>query len=149
MVFYSKMDRYFRIMISIVLAVLLAATWIPLFFAIKDGSLFAAFILLGTFLLAAGLILSTVLYIRYIFKERYLVIRGGLFHSKIPYEHITKVAPTNDIFTGYRILSAKDALEITYTSGVFGSVKISPQDKQKFISQLRQHCPHVVVSEKF
>jgi hypothetical protein len=38
-------------------------------------------------------------------------------------------APSSDKFTGYRILSSKDAIEIFYHYATFGSVKISLERK--------------------
>ncbi|MGG3927602.1 PH domain-containing protein [Metabacillus fastidiosus] len=95
--------------------------------------------------ITVGLIIWTTFFIRYIFYESYLFLRAGPFRSKIMYEDIMKVKQTNDIFTGYRLLSSKEAIEIFYKTGKFGSVKISPAEKQKFITELKKHCPHTEI----
>jgi uncharacterized protein YtpQ (UPF0354 family) len=68
-------------------------------------------------------------------------LTGGITIG-IPYKEITSISPTKDIFTGYRILSSMDALEIAYKSAFMGSVKISPQKKELFIAQIKKRCPH-------
>lgn len=74
--------------------------------------------------------------IKYVFTDEYLLVKGGPFHSKIRYENITKVAKTNDIFTGFRLLTSKPAIEIFYMTASLGSVKISPQNAELFLIEL-------------
>jgi hypothetical protein len=71
------------------------------------------------------------------------LVKGGPFKSRIPYEEITKVSPTREIFTGYRILSSRDAIEIFYKTAFMGSVKISPKEQKRFMIELEKHCPHI------
>ncbi|WP_418937000.1 PH domain-containing protein [Metabacillus fastidiosus] len=58
---------------------------------------------------------------------------------------MTKVKQTNDIFTDYRLLSSKEVIEIFYKTGKFGSVKISPVEKQTFVIELKKYCPHTEI----
>ncbi|MED4452425.1 PH domain-containing protein [Metabacillus fastidiosus] len=97
--------------------------------------------------ITVGLIIWTTFFICYIFYDRYLFVKAGPFRSKIMYEDITKVKKTNDIFTGYRLLSSKEAIEIFYKTGKFGSVKISPREKQNFINELKKRCPHIEIED--
>src|SRR5699024_8358275 len=93
------------------------------------------------FIVSVGIIVWTAFFIKYVFYEDFLLVKGGPFRSKIPYQTITKVSPTDDIFTGYRILSSKQGLEIFYTSAMLESVKISPKNKTEFITELKKRCP--------
>ncbi|MGE7688932.1 PH domain-containing protein [Lysinibacillus sp. NPDC097214] len=49
-----------------------------------------------------------------VFCEDYLLLKGGPFKSKIPYQNITKVSPTTDRFTRYRISSSNIGLELFF-----------------------------------
>ncbi len=60
---------------------------------------------------------------------------------------MTRISTTNDIFTGYRLLSSKNGIEIFYKSASLGSVKISPKDVELFISELKQRCPTIQIDK--
>ena len=47
------------------------------------------------------------------------------------------------MLSGFQLLTAKKGLEISYNSGVVGSVKISPQDEEAFLAELKKREPHV------
>ncbi|UOQ50583.1 PH domain-containing protein [Gracilibacillus caseinilyticus] len=93
----------------------------------------------------ASFILWCAFSVKYVFYQEYLFIKGGPFKSRISYEKITKVSPAKDIFTGYRVLSSRDGIEIFYITAVLGSVKISPEEKKEFITELTKRCPSVQV----
>ncbi|SHM68933.1 PH domain-containing protein [Gracilibacillus kekensis] len=135
MIFRSKMDRTVKIFLTIVIFILAGVTLVPILFVPKVP-LEAIIILSMTFLCSAILILWPVLHIKYIFYEDYLLIIGGPFRNKITYEDITRIEDSHDLWTGYRILSSKNGIEIFYKSGFWGSIKISPDNKQKFINEL-------------
>ncbi|WP_058308878.1 PH domain-containing protein [Gracilibacillus massiliensis] len=135
MIFRSKMDRTVKIFLTVVIFILAGVTLVPILF-ISKVPLEAIIILSMTFLLSVILIFWPFLQIKYILSEQYLLIIGGPVRSKIPYENITKITDNHDIWTGYRILSSKNGIEIFYKSGFWGSIKISPENKQKFISEL-------------
>nr|WP_240407260.1 PH domain-containing protein [Gracilibacillus halophilus] len=97
-------------------------------------------ILLSIFLLISSFILWCAFAVKYVFYQDYLLVKGGPFSSRIPYVNITKVSFTKDIFTGYRILSSRDGIEIFYTNAILGSLKISPKDKRSFINELEKRC---------
>ncbi len=135
LIFRSKMDRTVKIFLTVVIFILAGVTLVPILF-ISKVPLEAIIILSMTFLLSVILIFWPFLQIKYILSEQYLLIIGGPVRSKIPYENITKITDNHDIWTGYRILSSKNGIEIFYKSGFWGSIKISPENKQKFISEL-------------
>ncbi len=135
LIFRSEMDRTVKIFLSLVTLILAGVTLVPILF-IPKVPLEAIIILSMTFLFSVMLIFWPFLQIKYILYEKYLLVIGGPFRSKIPYENITKITDNHDIWTGYRILSAKNGIEIFYKNGFWGSIKISPDNKQKFISEL-------------
>ncbi|WP_301722872.1 PH domain-containing protein [Planococcus shixiaomingii] len=126
------------------LAVLIvgAASFSPLF---AEGGTLWPVVIIPTlmFFIVTGVILWMTFSIQYVFYQDYLFVKGGPFRSRIPYEQITKVSPTTDIFTGYRILSSRDGVEIFYKTAILGSVKISPENKKEFISEVKKRCPNI------
>src|SRR5690625_7998267 len=92
-------------------------------------------------------ILLTFFSVKYIFYQDHFFIKGGPFRSRIPYENITKVSPTTAIFTGHRILSSRDGLEIFNNTTFLGSIKISPKNKDEFIAELKRRCQRIQIQE--
>ncbi|MFJ7890436.1 PH domain-containing protein [Lysinibacillus xylanilyticus] len=99
------------------------------------------------FIISLGFIVWYGTSIRYVFCEDYLLIKGGPFKSKIPYQNITKIATTTDEFTGYRISSSEKGLELFLKSATHGSIKILPNDKMKFITELSKRCPNTQIQK--
>ncbi|MBY0595734.1 PH domain-containing protein [Bacillus bingmayongensis] len=81
--------------------------------------------------------------IRYEFREKTFYACCGPFRCNIPYEDITKINKTNDMLMGFRLSSALEGVEIHYPKALFGSVKLSPQDQDAFISLLKEKCPNL------
>lgn len=144
MLFRSKVDTFFGVFIFIAIAIIGAVTILPMFLDEEIPNA-AVIILISSFFFSVGLILWPIFYIKYMFTEDYLLVRGGPFRSKIVYEDMTKVSRTRDIFTGYRILSSRDSLEISYKTSMLGSVKISPKDEREFLEELQKRCPHLTI----
>ncbi|MEH7112475.1 PH domain-containing protein [Neobacillus niacini] len=128
--------------ISITLFVILAVFIIPLSLD-KERTIIDTIIVLSLCVLSIGFILWSAFSIKYVFYQDHLFVKGGLFRSRIPYEEITRILTTKEIFTGYRLLSSKDGIEIYYKSSSLGSVKISPKDIEIFISEIKKRCPNV------
>lgn len=142
MVFRSKVDKFFINFIVIAVLIIGAGTFWPLF--LEGGTeLPVVLILIAIYLVVVSFILWTAFSVTYVFHTDHLLVKGGPFRSRIPFDHITKISPTTDIFTGYRILSSRDAIEIFYKRAVLGSVKISPKDKNMFLSELKKHNPNI------
>lgn len=85
--------------------------------------------------------------IKFVFYENYLLVKGGPFKSKIPYQSITMVSPTTEKYTGYLISSSDKGLEIFYKTAANGSIKILPEDKMKFILELKKRCPNAQIPQ--
>lgn len=144
MEFKPKIDNKFLLFIGSCMLVIGIATWWPLF---QEGGTEWPVILTLTavFLFSVGVIAWCSFAVRYVFHPDYLLVKGGPFRSEIPYKTITSVETTHDIYTGYRLLSSVDALELFYTHALLGSVKISPQDKEAFLQELLARNPRVKI----
>src|SRR5690625_1433538 len=147
MVLRSKVDAFFSNFMLIVVLIIGAGSFLPLF--LEGGTdLPVVLIFTSIFLIVISLILWTAFSVKYVFYQDYLFVKGGLFRSRIPYENITMVSPTTAIFTGYRVLSSKDAIELFYKTAALGSVKISPKDKKEFITELKRQCPDIQIQDE-
>lgn len=140
MTFRSKVDSFFVTIISVVILLIGLATLLPLFID-KNAELIEVIIVPSLFIFLTGIIIWSTFFIKYIFYDDFLLVKGGPFYSKIPYQKITMVSQTDDIFTGYRILSSKQGIEIFNSHTIFGSVKISPESETEFINELIKRCP--------
>ncbi|WP_328589047.1 PH domain-containing protein [Sutcliffiella halmapala] len=118
---------------------------IPLLPLYKEASISILIILSAIYLISAGFLLWYVISIRYVICKDYLVIKGGPFKSKIPYQNITKVSLTTESLTGYRISSSDKGIELFYESARHGSIKILPKNKRVFVSELRKRCPNAQI----
>ncbi len=146
MVFRSKVDSFFIKFILIVVLIIGIVSFLPLF--VEGGTQLSVILLMTSiFIIVTGFILWIVCAIKYVFDQKYLLVKGGPFRSRILYEDITKVIPSKDIFIGYRILSSKDGIEIFYKKAILGSVKISPDNKSEFINELKKRCPNAQFKE--
>jgi hypothetical protein len=98
-------------------------------------------LMLSIFIFSVGFLLWVSFSINYIFQENHLLVKAGPIRKRILYSEITSIRPTEDILTGYRILSSIDALAISYQSGLMGEIKISPRDKDVFLAELAIRVP--------
>lgn len=141
MTFKSKIDFPFGIMIFISIAAIAVSGLFP-FFIDEPLPLWTGIMLIAiTFPIILLLILTT-FNTKYIFYNDYLHAKALFFGSKIPYRDIYKIHSTANFISGYRIMTSKDGLEIHSRSIGFGSVRISPQNKDLFIEELKQRAPH-------
>ncbi|RCW62846.1 PH domain-containing protein [Saliterribacillus persicus] len=145
MKFTSKKDKYFGRLIAFSIGLILITFIWPLIIIddIKMSDIVISVIICS---LCIVLLLMTGYGVAYIFCDTHLFIKAGLFRSRIPYEKIIRISSTNGMLSGYRALSSKDALEISYHGGIMGSVIISPQNKEKFIDELKERAPQIEIS---
>lgn len=147
MTFNSKIDLPFSIMIFLSIAVIALAGAFPFF--LGESASFSTIILLLIVIIPIILLLILMTFnTRYIFHDDYLQAKSLFFGSKIPYRDIYKVHPTDNFISGYRIMTSKDGLEIHSRSIGFGSVKISPENKDLFIEELKKRAPHADYQSK-
>lgn len=147
MVYRSNIDSFYIRLITAAILIVASVSFIPLFF----GEVPTTDIILNTgmFTLITALILWSTFTIRYVFMSTHLYVKAGPFRSRIPYSSILKVSPTRDIFTGYRLLSSRNALELINNHTIFGTVKISPTEQEAFLAELQKRCPGMKLDEKF
>jgi hypothetical protein len=146
MVFRAKIDSFFITLMSISILVISGILLIPLFLD-KTRTMHDIVVVFLLFIISVGFFVWSVFSIKYVFYDDYLLVKGGPFRSRILYQEITKVSPTKDIYTGYRLLSSKSGIEIFYKSATLGSVKISPKENELFLTELTKRCPHVIFQE--
>ncbi|GAA0382202.1 PH domain-containing protein [Bacillus horti] len=148
MIFRAERDSFFTKFIWICVLLILAACFLPLLFPLADGEKLPIEALVILTIVAIGTVVP-ILWMSYSLEYRFaadhLFIKAGPIRKRIPYTEITNVEPTRDIYTGFRLLSARNALEVSYSSAVFGGVKISPEKKELFLAELTKHCPDVTI----
>ncbi|MGC8230217.1 PH domain-containing protein [Pseudobacillus badius] len=138
MVYHSKPDVFSIVSIFLLIWIMGVVSLVPFITSFAIGIIMSAI-----FVISAIFIWWYAVSIQYVFCEDDLLIKGGPFQNKIPYESIRRVAPTSDKLTGYRISAADKGLELFYQRDVHGSIKILPKDKMQFISELKKRCPNV------
>ncbi|MFS0782038.1 PH domain-containing protein [Bacillus sp. 1P06AnD] len=144
MVFQSKIDRSFLLIIAAAILLIGGVTWMPIWLD-EESTVISTCVMFAIFSISAGFILWVSFSIRYTFQQNRLLLKAGPFRSRIPYGEITKITPTKDVWTGYRMLSSKDSYELFYQSAIFGSVKISPKEPERFLSELEKRCPNLTI----
>lgn len=144
MIFHAKRDRFFIGFISIASIILLLSFLLPIMFD-PTLQLQDLVILSAVVLSIIGLLWWSTFSIQYAFLEDILYVKGGPFRSRIPYETITSVYKTSNIWTGYRILSSKEAIEILNSRTILGSIKISPEQQAAFLQELEKRAPQVQI----
>lgn len=146
MEFHSKIDKFFVGIISITVFIILSVFLIPLLLD-YDRTSIDTITVLSLCVLSIGILLWSAFSIKYVLYNDHLFVKGGLFKSRIPYEDITRISPTTEIFTGYRLLSSKQGIELFYKSATLGSVKISPKDIDLFIFELEKRAPNIQIDK--
>lgn len=146
MEFRSKIDKFFVGIISITVFIILGVFLFPLLLD-YDRTSIDTITVLSLCVLSIGVLLWSAFSIKYVLYNDHLFVKGGLFKSRIPYEDITRISPTTEIFTGYRLLSSKQGIELFYKSATLGSVKISPKDIDLFIFELEKRAPNVQIDK--
>jgi len=145
--FRSKIDGYYKILTSILLVVVLGTFILPVIFDSEANKTD----LIICVLISVGLIGSILWYtfsVKYTFNDKHLIVKGAFFRSRILYKDIIFVShleKTLDTLVGYRLMTAKSGLEIAYKTGLMGSVKISPEDEELFLLELKKRCPNLQI----
>lgn len=143
MTFKTKRDRFFIYLwiffLLLINAILLSAL------LLQPRGATAAFIVISLDLLITASLIWLAMDIRYTFEENQLFLKGGMFRTRIPYTAITKVTRNPNIWYGFRILFSRDAIEVHYRTGTFGSAVISPANQERFIEELQKRNPAIHV----
>lgn len=145
--FQPKIDSSFVILLSVIIVVISAVFLVPLGLDLSSGRTFSMSewtIILSIYLATVVFLLWTFFGIRYELQNDHLYVQGGPFRSRIRYTDITKVASSLDMYTGYKLLTSQEGIEIHYRTAFFGSVKISPKEIDLFLMELKKRCPNAV-----
>lgn len=145
--FQPKIDSFFIIVLSVIIVVISAVFLVPLGLDLSSGRTFSTgewTIILSIYLASVGFMLWTFFGIKYALHDDHLYVQGGPFRSHIRYSDITKVASSLDMYTGYKLLTAKKGIEIHYRTAFFGCVKISPKEIDLFLVELKKRCPNAI-----
>lgn len=96
----DKIDKHFIVTISIACLVILAVFIIPLSVD-NERTRTDILIVLSLCVLSVGFILWIPFTIKYVFYPDHLLVKGGPFKSRIPYDKITRISPSKRNF--YRL----------------------------------------------
>ena len=137
---YSKIDLPIPILICLAL----------LYPIVKDLAADKEFsrdllITMGPITLLLALLLICFLPVYYQIEASVLTIRAGFLRTSVPISQIVKVQPTWNILSAPAL--SLDRLEIKYSSdGILSKIAIiSPKDKKKFITDLAQRDPDLII----
>ncbi|MEB2281961.1 PH domain-containing protein [Lysinibacillus xylanilyticus] len=142
MVYRAKTDIFFTIIMFLLVWIFGAISLLPFI-----TSLSTVVIMSTAFIVSVVFIFWYANSIKFVFCENYLLVKGGPFKSKIPYQSITRVSSTTEKYTGYLISLSEKGLEIFYKTTANGRIKILPEDKMKFILELKKRCPNAQIPQ--
>lgn|SRR5690554_1637918 len=142
MVYHSKADVFSIIFIFLLVWIMGAMSLLPFITSLLTVIIISLFFIISTIF-----IWWYAISIKYVFYEDHLLVKGGPFRKKISYQSITRVSPTTDKLTGYRISSTDKGIELFYKSETRGSIKILPKDKMMFLTELKKRCPNTQIPQ--
>lgn len=143
LVFKTGRDRvYLSIWIGTLVLIALSL-FVPLLFT---PFIYLQLVIVGAIdMLVTGLLIWLIADLKYVMTEEHLLVKGGFIKSRIRYSDITKITRNPGIWAGYRMLFSRDAIEVHYKTGLWGSVIISPKEKEAFIEELKRRASHIQV----
>ncbi|MFC0190144.1 PH domain-containing protein [Fictibacillus aquaticus] len=148
MTFTAERDRFFVILMFVTLFVVGCSLFIPLWFDKENLTAENLTAVSSLYIFTMGVILWVSFFFKYTLHNEYLLVKGGPAKSRILYSDITKVAPVDNIYTGFRMHSSRNSIEVFYKTGWTGSVKISPKNQKLFIDELKKRCPNAVFDSR-
>lgn len=92
-------------------------------------------------LLNMAMILPFVLVGIYELREDYLFIRFGFIFKKIKYSEISEISESKGMSNSYALSSDRVRIRVRNKSKAFGTTEISPEDKERFMFELKRRCP--------
>ena len=150
MTFRTKRDSLFLILFSsnsflFVISLIVVLTTV----SFSQWLIWVGWILLGLALVSW---LAAAWFISYTFNKESILIRKGLFNKQIQYNQLIEAKETYyrlaDLLNGERALSSKDGLILYYQTKVgMKTIKLSPDNKQSFIEELKKRVPKIKVNE--
>jgi len=142
MLFKSRKDSSYLSMMGIIILGAFSGLILPILIGSSNNIVVPSLIFGAT----VGFLLWFIFSMKYTLLEDHLLVKSAFISKQIPYKNIRSIREINSIgemLTGYQLLTSKRGLEISYHTGVIGSVKISPVNQEKFLVLLLEHCPNV------
>ena len=130
--FEIKIDLWMRLILWICVLMV-----VPIAFFVPEDELF---ILMIVIVVMALMILPLMYYSYYELKENYLYIQMSIFRMKVKYEDITGIREGKYSMMSNMALSL-DAVIIERAKKKYGELSISPQNKDRFLMELKRRCP--------
>lgn len=147
MTFRSRKDSTFITMIAVIVLIMFSSLILPLILE-SERTTSDVITKVSIFTVSLAFILWFVFSMKYTFLDQHLRVRSAFISKRIPYQDITIITHINstaDMLSGFQLLTAKKGLEISYRTGMIGSVKISPKEEDLFLSEMKKHCATVEV----
>ena len=79
----------------------------------------------------------------YDLRDEYLFIRLGIFKTKIKYDNIKLIKENHSLASSFALSSDRVEIRVHNKGYIMGTTHISPEDKEKFIFELRQKCKNL------
>ncbi|WP_042419016.1 PH domain-containing protein [Geomicrobium sp. JCM 19038] len=139
MTFRSRVDKRMVVFIIVVMMSVVSLAGSTLFFSVSTLWVWLPFIFL---IVVVALCFWMLMTVKYVITEQQLNVQAGPIKNTIPYEKITRIERFRGLgYTsgGYKLHLAGDGFEIFYSNGWFGSVRISPQQDEQFLKEIRRH----------
>lgn len=134
MIFRSKVDLFFIIMLLVVIFSMGLVTLYPLFIE-KERTILPSIIMSTIFILCTSFFAWITFGNKYVFTDEYLLVKGDLFTVKSAMKILLKLL-RRMIYLLVFDLTCEQAIEIFYMTASLGSVKISPQNAELFLIEL-------------
>lgn len=131
-VYTSKIDTWF----ALVLVAVVSVFFIVFVSVLMSGKTSAILLAIPALIVGAGFPLWLMKSTNYTLSDKTLLVRCGPFKWRVPMNEIKSVTPTSNPLSSPAL--SLDRLQINY--GRWGSIMISPKDKEAFIQDLEKRC---------
>lgn len=137
----SKVDAWLGLLLLVLAAMGPVSLVVGIYRLVVWGSV-EGWVFIGLGLFVTGLMSLVVWPITYTLTSDHLVIRAGVFRSRLPYDTITAVYPTRNPLSSPAL--SLDRTRIDYT-GKIGFALISPESREQFMRDLAERAPHLTI----
>ncbi|MCH8501886.1 MAG: PH domain-containing protein [Aliidiomarina sp.] len=131
-VYTSKIDTWF----VLVLVAIVSVFFIVFVSVLMTGQIRAIMLAIPALIVGAGFPLWLMKSTNYTLNDTNLIVRCGPFKWQVPVNQIQSVTPTSNPLSSPAL--SLDRLQINY--GRWGTIMISPKDKEAFIQDLEARC---------
>ncbi|MCL4409459.1 MAG: PH domain-containing protein [Gammaproteobacteria bacterium] len=139
-VYTSKIDTW----LALVLVAIVCVFFIVFVSVLMSGKISAILLAIPALLVGAGFPLWLMKSTNYTLSDTMLLVRSGPFKWQVPVNQINSVTPTLNPLSSPAL--SLDRLQINY--GRWGSIMISPKDKEAFIQDLEKRCGKELIADE-